>query len=137
MITWFLDKEGDMPELFSNTCYDIKWLINLIWFKKLIKVVYLLRLFNLTLIFSSPCCPLKRAWEKCLSCTYPTLLYDLITPRYFLLSPRDGREPLLMFVKDRVDLLEYHATYIVYLLLLPHCTCFMVYAIKIFHFSIL
>ena len=108
MITWFLEKEADMLELFSNTCHDIKWLINLIWFKKLIKVVYLLRLFNLTLIFPSPGCPLKRAWGNGLV-GYPTLLQDPIMLRRFVLSPRDSREPLLMFVKDKVVLLEYHA----------------------------
>jgi hypothetical protein len=68
---------------------------------------------------------------------YPTLLHDLITPRYFLLSSRDGKEPFLMFVKDRVVLLEYHALYIVYLSLLPLYACFKVYAVEIFYFGIL
>ena len=47
----------------------------------------------------------------------PTLLHDLITPRCFLLSQRDGRVPLLMFVKDEVVMLVYHAYLYIYLLL--------------------
>ena len=78
----------------------------------------MLRLFNLTLIFPSPGCPLKRAWENGLV-AHPTLLQDPIMIRRFVLSLRDGREPLLVLLKIELFYRSITLQHIVYLLLLP------------------
>ena len=42
-----------MVELSFDTYYFVKLLINLLQFKYLVKIVHLLRLFNLTLVYPS------------------------------------------------------------------------------------
>ena len=106
------------------------------WFKYVVKVVCLLRLFNLTLIFPSPGCPLKRAWENGLV-AHPTPLQDPIMLRRFVLSPRDGRDPLLILLKIELFCRSITLQHIVYLLLLSLCARFKVYAVEIFNLGFL
>lgn len=106
------------------------------WFKYLVKVVCLLRLFNFTLVFF----PLRLSFEESMgiwvSCTSYTFARSLFA-KTVCLSPRVGREPLLMLLKIELFCRSITLQHIVYLLLLPLCARFKVYAIKIFNFGFL
>ena len=104
------------------------------WFKQFIKKVCLLRLFNLTLIFPSSGCPLKRAWEYGLV-AHPTLLQDPTKAVYP--ESQSWQRTLANVVKDRVFCRSITLQHIVYLFLLPLSARSKVYAIKIFNFGFL
>ena len=79
------------------------------WCKQLVKTVCLLRLFNLTLIFSLPRLCFEESmgkWFSCISYTF-TRSHNAKT-----VCPESERwqRPLTNIVKDRVVLSEYHAS---------------------------
>ena len=79
------------------------------WFKYVVKVVCLLRLFNLTLIFFLPRLSFEESMEKWVSCTSYTFTRSHNAKMVCTQSERWQRT-LASVVKDRVVLSEYHAS---------------------------